>query len=401
MPRNGSGIYNLPAGNPVVPGTVIQTAWANSTMSDIAAALTASLTVDGQTSPVANQPMGGFKHTGVAPATANDEYATAGQVQHQSFNVVGGAAMAVVNVYTGTMPLGITSFTNGMFAILVVPNPGSNTGAATLTINGGTPQNILDGNGGPLSAGALSPGAIALLGWDGTNWRSVLGGAGSALGYVPVNKAGDTMTGALTVPGPLTMTQAVGGPAMVAKSLTANPGANASLGSFQWHGTNDGVNGIQSAFMRGGVPPGANWAVGNTPSQISFNVTPVGTSVNQIALIINPTLDAQSSRGFYTLPANLTPAAGASIIVRFQEQAQVINITLAGNLTITAAMDAGPQGAMMRLLFRSTNLGTVTWPAYVNWPLGAVPNLAAGTIKQAIVTLIYGNGTVLGSASVY
>ena len=40
MSRNGSGTYNLPAGNPVVPATVISTTWANTTLNDIATALT-------------------------------------------------------------------------------------------------------------------------------------------------------------------------------------------------------------------------------------------------------------------------------------------------------------------------------------------------------------------------
>jgi microcystin-dependent protein len=47
MPRNSQGLYTLPAGNPVVPNTLIESVWANSTMDDIAVALTASLPRDG------------------------------------------------------------------------------------------------------------------------------------------------------------------------------------------------------------------------------------------------------------------------------------------------------------------------------------------------------------------
>jgi hypothetical protein len=49
MSRNGSGTYTLPAGNPVVTGTVISTTWANNTMNDLAAAITDSVAADGQT----------------------------------------------------------------------------------------------------------------------------------------------------------------------------------------------------------------------------------------------------------------------------------------------------------------------------------------------------------------
>ena len=40
MSRNGSGTYSLPAGNPVVTATTITSTWANTTLSDIANALT-------------------------------------------------------------------------------------------------------------------------------------------------------------------------------------------------------------------------------------------------------------------------------------------------------------------------------------------------------------------------
>jgi len=49
MPRNGSGLYSLPAGNPVVTGTIISSTTHNNTMSDIASEMTNSVDKDGQT----------------------------------------------------------------------------------------------------------------------------------------------------------------------------------------------------------------------------------------------------------------------------------------------------------------------------------------------------------------
>lgn len=43
MPRAADGTYSLPAGNPVTTLTVISSAWANTTMSDLSTAMTASL----------------------------------------------------------------------------------------------------------------------------------------------------------------------------------------------------------------------------------------------------------------------------------------------------------------------------------------------------------------------
>jgi hypothetical protein len=51
MPRDGSGQYQLPAGNPVVTNTIIASAWANNTMSDIAAQLNNVFTRDGTLGP--------------------------------------------------------------------------------------------------------------------------------------------------------------------------------------------------------------------------------------------------------------------------------------------------------------------------------------------------------------
>lgn len=52
MPRDGSGNYTLPVGNPVATGTLIQTTWANTTMNDIATQLNNVLTRDGVLGPV-------------------------------------------------------------------------------------------------------------------------------------------------------------------------------------------------------------------------------------------------------------------------------------------------------------------------------------------------------------
>jgi hypothetical protein len=73
MSRNGSGTYTLPAGNPVVTGTVISSTWANSTLSDIQNALTQSVAADGQTTITGALKMGGNKVTGMGTATVSGD----------------------------------------------------------------------------------------------------------------------------------------------------------------------------------------------------------------------------------------------------------------------------------------------------------------------------------------
>lgn len=68
MSRNSSGTYSLPAGNPVVTGTTITSTWGNTTMSDIAAALTDSLSRTGLGGMQAGLPL--FDGTAALPGLA-------------------------------------------------------------------------------------------------------------------------------------------------------------------------------------------------------------------------------------------------------------------------------------------------------------------------------------------
>jgi len=93
MSRNGSGIYNLPTGNPVVTGTTITSNWANTTLSDISTALTGSVASDGQTPITGNLQMGGNLITGLGTGVA-------------ATDAVNVAQLATVNsVITGTIQM--------------------------------------------------------------------------------------------------------------------------------------------------------------------------------------------------------------------------------------------------------------------------------------------------------
>ena len=78
MSRNGSGVYSLPAGNPVVTQTTISSSWANNTMNDLAAAMTDSVAADGQTPMTGNLDLNSHKAVNlIAGSVAGDsvEYA--------------------------------------------------------------------------------------------------------------------------------------------------------------------------------------------------------------------------------------------------------------------------------------------------------------------------------------
>lgn len=65
MSRDGSGNYTLPAGNPVVSGTIIDVNWANPTMADIAQQLNNVVTRDGALGPLV--PIGAVDGTQALP----------------------------------------------------------------------------------------------------------------------------------------------------------------------------------------------------------------------------------------------------------------------------------------------------------------------------------------------
>lgn len=74
MPFDGNGNYLPPSPQyPAVDGTIIYAADWNTVMADIAAAITNSITRDGQSAPLANIPMGGKKLTGLGAGAANGD----------------------------------------------------------------------------------------------------------------------------------------------------------------------------------------------------------------------------------------------------------------------------------------------------------------------------------------
>jgi hypothetical protein len=80
MSRNGSGVYSLPAGNPVVTGTSISSTWSNTTLSDIANALTGSVASDGQTPMTGNLDMNSRKVVLLANGTVSTDAINLGQL---------------------------------------------------------------------------------------------------------------------------------------------------------------------------------------------------------------------------------------------------------------------------------------------------------------------------------
>lgn len=167
MSRNGSGTYSLPAGNPVVTGTTISSTVHNNTLSDIATALTQSLAKDGQTTPTANLPMGGYKHTGVATASSLTDYARTDQVVSSTLNYL--TTVAGTDTITASATIVPSAYAAGQTFRFI--SAGANTGAVTLNISSLGAKSVTKRGATALVAGDIPSGAIVDVTYDGTQFQ--------------------------------------------------------------------------------------------------------------------------------------------------------------------------------------------------------------------------------------
>jgi hypothetical protein len=148
MPRDSNGIYTLPTGNPVLSGELIESTWANTTMSDIAQALTGSLPRDGS-----------------APVT--------GALTLSAGNLIfGGASQRIQGDFSNAIPgnrvLFQSNVANGATNIGAMPN-GAGTASAFNAFAGNDPSNaaygslLADGTAGVVVLAAAKTGTGGYL----------------------------------------------------------------------------------------------------------------------------------------------------------------------------------------------------------------------------------------------
>lgn len=242
MPRNGSGTYNLPSGNPVVTQTLITSTWANVTMADLALAITQSLSRDGQTVPTANLPMGGFRHTGAGAPENRTDYATLGFVQDGTAGRLTG--LAGTNTLTGALPGSPTSYFVGMTVQMIPVN--DNTGAVTLNVGGLGAKSVLTSSGNALGPKILKAGKPYVLTYDGTAFRITAGASGI---FAQSAVSGwDRPSGGTYPPITIVDTSTVAIPAGTGRIIA--PGARDETGAFEvsWSAQNVGMAYLASSW---------------------------------------------------------------------------------------------------------------------------------------------------------
>ena len=167
MARNGSGTYVLPAGQPVVTGTTISSTTFNTLTSDIATALTQSLSSDGQTTPTANLPMGGYKHTNLGAGSALTDSANLGQVQSSASQWLSGVS-GTDTITAGISPTPAAYAAGQTFRFV---SAGANTGAVTINISSLGAKSVTKNGSTALVAGDIPSGAVVEVVYDGTRFQ--------------------------------------------------------------------------------------------------------------------------------------------------------------------------------------------------------------------------------------
>jgi hypothetical protein len=146
MSRNGSGVYSLPAGNPVVTNTTISSTWANNTLTDIANALTDSLAADGQTTATGNLQMGNNRITGLATPSVSTDAVTKAYADALVDGTASGSFTNLTVTGTTTLATALTGILKGTSGVVSVATAGTDYAGIS------TAQSFTAGQRGSVSA---------------------------------------------------------------------------------------------------------------------------------------------------------------------------------------------------------------------------------------------------------
>lgn len=169
MAFNGSGSFSAPGASfPAVASTLIESAKYNAVINDIATGLSTCILKDGTQTVTANIPFGGFKLTGVGPATARTDAATLANNQDGT-GVYVGTVGGTADVITLTPSPAITSYVAGQRFSFIAS--GANTTNVTVAISSLSAKAITKNGTTALAAGDIPSGALVSITYDGTQFQ--------------------------------------------------------------------------------------------------------------------------------------------------------------------------------------------------------------------------------------
>jgi hypothetical protein len=276
MSFNGSGTFVInSAGQPVVANTVISATTFNALTSDLANGLSTCITKDGQTTPTANIPMGGFKITNLATGTAASDAATVAQIQSN------GAALVTVtgtDTLTGTLTPALVAYVTG--AVYYFVAPATNTGAVTLNIDTLGAKNVTRDGTTALVAGDIVSGEMVAVVYDGTRFQLIS----------PVNSFTNlNVSGTLTVAGATTLNGNLQVGNAAADTVNFQASGWTLTNPVSITGTWADIGTITTADINGGTIDGTTIG-GGTAAAGTF--TTVGATTGNITTVNATTVDS-------------------------------------------------------------------------------------------------------------
>lgn len=173
MPFNGSGTFNLIYNwqNDAAQGLNISSSRMEAQEQDIAAGLSLCITKDGQQTPTASLPMGGFRLTNMGNATAQGNAVSVQDVQNSSVTTL--TTVAGTDTITANTAPSIGAYAaNQRFQFM--PAGANTTNAVTLNINGFGAKNVQKPTPGGLVAcapGDIPAGIEQTVIYDGTQFQ--------------------------------------------------------------------------------------------------------------------------------------------------------------------------------------------------------------------------------------
>lgn len=246
--RNGAGTYSLPPGNPVVSGTTIESTWANSTMSDIAVALTDSLTADGQTNPVANLPMNGFRHLNVSDPALRNQYLALGMAQdglHTRVTLSDANPNTLNGVMVGWSVGDPVTYPAGLWVSWFQVT--TSTGPVTLNIGALGASSVFNNAGQPLIDGDLPAGTFCLGYYNGSAFQLITDTASTANNSASQN----SITGILRPSGGwdlMTLPDGSNVDVPAGNGFVVTPGADSDVTPVSWAAQTVALTYLASAY---------------------------------------------------------------------------------------------------------------------------------------------------------
>ena len=263
MSFNGSGTFQInTAGQPVVTGTVISSTAFNALTADLATGLSTCITKDGQTTPSANIPMGGFKITNLANGTNSTDAVNVSQLQS---GVTRYLSVSGTDTLTASLTPALGAYAAGNAFVFTVAN--TNTSSVTINIDSLGAKAITRDGTTALAAGDLVAGEVVIIVYDGTRFQVINPNAYTNLrvsGTLDVAGA-TTLTGAVSSGS--TFTDVYGKVRAIPKSgsdkTTAYTLATTDVGQFIGVGTSGSIVIPDATFSTGDVLSIFNNTTGN------------------------------------------------------------------------------------------------------------------------------------------